>query len=117
MDTSQIIIETDQRMIRVVLEELLYITTVKNQDHVLQFITKNKTYYSRGVLKNYINKNYPTLFRCHRSTIVNLQAIREINKSEKKIYFINDEKNCHFSKRKGASLSIQWKKLLLHNQK
>lgn len=112
MNESQIIIKVEKKVIRVFLDDLFYITTVRNQEHFLYFVTKNEAYYSRGVLKKYTEKEYPTLFRCHRSTIVNLQAINEINKHDKKIHFIHNQESCHFSKRKRKELINRWENLI-----
>lgn len=109
MEHSKIIIDIGMSSIGLSLNELFYITTVKNQDHLLCFITDNENYYSRGILKNYEDQS-SSLFRCHRSTIVNLQTIREIDRAEKKIYFTSEkEKSCIFSRRKLSSLTSQWK--------
>lgn len=111
MEQAKIIIDIGMSSVGIALNELFYITTVKKQDHLLCFITENKNYYSKGILKNYEDQA-STLFRCHRSTIVNLQTIREIDRAEKKIYFtIEKETSCIFSRRKLNSLTSQWRHL------
>jgi two-component system response regulator AgrA len=114
MEQSQIIIDLGMKSIRISLNELLYVTTVKKQDHLLCFITRNESYYYRGILSYYDNDRYPTFFRCHRSIIVNLKAIKKIDRSQKKIHFIDTTKSCMISRRKLSTLIKHWKHYCRH---
>lgn len=110
MDKVYIILNIGNKSFKLSISELLYITTVKKQEHLLCFITQNETYYCRGSLKDYEKKSYPTLFRCHRSAIVNLQAVKEVDRTKKRVYFTNEkENNCIVSRRKLSQLIAQWK--------
>ncbi|MBP2099620.1 two-component system response regulator AgrA [Enterococcus rivorum] len=114
MRTAYIILNIGNKFIKLSLNKLLYISTVKKKEHLLCFVTQNETYYCKGSLKDYEKKSYPSLFRCHRSVIVNLQVIKEIDRTKKRIYFTDEkENNCIVSRRKLSELIVQWKFLAL----
>ncbi|GCF95664.1 hypothetical protein NRIC_35550 [Enterococcus florum] len=91
-----IIINTQQRQIQISSEELLYIKTIPNKTHKLCFITIDNEYLCRGDLCQF-ESAYTYLYRCHRSLLVNLKAIKEINKGKKQIIFKESSmKSCFF---------------------
>lgn len=112
---SSIFIESDKGAEIILATDLLYITIDANKEHNLCFVTKKEKYYSKGDLNSFENSRFTWLFRCHRSFIVNLLTIREVNKYERLIYFLNDESNnsCPFSRRKHLPLLDSLKKLSL----
>ncbi len=82
----------------IAMNELLYITTEK-KDHKLKIVTETDNYSISGTL-SLIEKKHPTLFRCRRNVLVNLYAIKEIDKNTRTIKFIQDDAfNCQVSRR------------------
>ena len=115
---APIILETKKGTIIIQAADLLYITVDTTKDHSLCFVTKSEKYYCTGDLNNYEDAYQNWLFRCHRSFIVNLLTIREINKYERRVYFLDDSfnNNCPFSRRKYAPLKQSLKDILLTEQ-
>lgn len=115
---TSIFLETKKGTVVIQATELLYITIDPTKNHTLCFVTKEEKHYSSGDLSDFEEANQNWLFRCHRSFIVNLYMIREINKYERNIYFLEDSanNNCPFSRRKYAPLKDSLKKFLLAEQ-
>ena len=70
-------IKQNKLFLRINFKNILYLKS----DHIyLEIVTVNdKKYTVRGSLNNYINKLGPNFFRSHRSCIVNLDYLQEIN--------------------------------------
>ncbi|MBO0454213.1 LytTR family DNA-binding domain-containing protein [Candidatus Enterococcus murrayae] len=115
---APIILETKTGTIIIQATELLYITVDDTKDHSLCFVTKKGTHYCTGDLNNYEDADQNWLFRCHRSFVVNLLTIREINKYERRVYFLDDSSNnnCPFSRRKYVPLKQSLKEILFTEQ-
>ncbi|MGE7920346.1 LytR/AlgR family response regulator transcription factor [Viridibacillus sp. NPDC093762] len=71
-------------------ENIYYLETSENF-HKVRLFEKNGVYEFYGKLKE-IEHIHPTFFRCHRSFIVNLQHVFQINKKEKYIELVNGAK-------------------------
>lgn len=112
---TSIYVESDKGIEVISAEDLLYIAVDTTKDHFLRFITRQKTYCGRGTLNDFENNDWQTLFRCHRSVIVNLLNIKEINKYERCVYFLDDALNntCPFSRRKYLPLRESLKDYLM----
>lgn len=108
MTKKEIIIETNKKSVKLSSDDILYITTNKEKDHMLSFITEQSTFHCRGVLDDFEYRMRPIFFRSHRSILVNLTKIREINRATKKIYFTNHI-TCSFSRRNLSPLLQAWK--------
>ncbi|QZO10871.1 LytTR family DNA-binding domain-containing protein [Enterococcus raffinosus] len=115
---TSIVLESKKGTVIIQAAELLYITVDAAKDHSLCFITKNEKHYCKGDLNDFEDSNWNWLFRCHRSFIVNLLSIKEINKYERRVYFLDDHSNssCPFSRRKYAPLKDSLKNFLLTEQ-
>lgn len=115
---TSIFLETKKGPVVIQAAELLYITVDSTRDHTLCFVTKEEKHYSTGDLNDFEESNRSWLFRCHRSFIVNLHMIREINKYERNIYFLEDcsNNNCPFSRRKYVPLKDSLKNFILTEQ-
>lgn len=104
------LIQSNGKTIYLPLDKLLYITTDKKVERLLHFVTNGKTYPCYGSLRTYEKETPNILFRCHRSILVNLTMIQEIDKKNKQIHFIDtEEKYCIYSRRKQKELLIQWR--------
>lgn len=112
---TSIYVETDKSVEVLSVEDLLYIAVDTTRDHFLCFTTRDKKYYGRGTLNDFEGKEWRWFFRCHRSVVVNLFNIKEINKYDRCVYFSNDEGNntCPFSRRKYLPLRESLKEYLL----
>ncbi|WP_223556606.1 MULTISPECIES: LytR/AlgR family response regulator transcription factor [Lysinibacillus] len=71
-------------------ENIYYFETSENV-HKVRLFEKNGVYEFYGKLKE-IEHIHPTFFRCHKSCIVNLQHVIQINKKEKYIELVNGAK-------------------------
>lgn len=104
------LIQSNGKTIHLPLDKLLYITTDQNVERLLHFVTNDKTYPCYGSLRTYEKETPSQLFRCHRSILVNLKLIQEIDKKNKQIRFIDSEgKCCIYSRRKQKELLTKWK--------
>jgi len=104
------LIQSHGKAIHLPIDKLLYITTDKKVEHLLHFVTKDRTYPCYGSLKTYEKQTTHHLFRCHRSTLVNLKMIQEIDMKNNQIHFIDSEDKCYiYSRRKQKELLIQWR--------
>ncbi|WP_461197705.1 LytR/AlgR family response regulator transcription factor [Enterococcus sp. N249-2] len=90
-------IETTQASFQVPFSEIYFFETSDNT-HKITLVLKNKQIEFYGFLKD-IEKKDVRLFRCHRSYIVNLENIVEINKVDNFAIF-PDETKCYVSRRK-----------------
>ena len=115
---TSIFLETKKGPVVIQATELLYITIDPAKNHTLCFVTKEEKHYASGDLNDFEDTSQSWLFRCHRSFIVNLYMIREINKYDRNIYFLEDHSNnsCPFSRRKYATLKDSLKDFLLAEQ-
>lgn len=68
-------------------EDILYFETSDNT-HKIRLLEKNGVYEFYGKLKD-IEQINPTFFRCHKSYIINLQHVSQINKTAKKVEMVN----------------------------
>lgn len=71
-------------------EHIYYFETSENV-HKVRLFEKNGVYEFYGKLKE-IEDIHPTFFRCHKSYVVNLQHVVQINKKEKSIEMVNGAK-------------------------
>ncbi|MFT8909024.1 MAG: LytTR family DNA-binding domain-containing protein [Lentilactobacillus diolivorans] len=108
---EKILVENEKEAIAVSIDDLLYITTTK-QVHYLKLVTLNGNFILRGTLMDFENK-YSNLVRCHRQAVVNIQAIKEIDKQSRQIYFFtNTTETCPISRRIYKKLHADWRKLI-----
>src|SRR5690606_19242172 len=68
-------------------ENIYYFETSENF-HKIRLYEKNGAYDFYGKLKD-IEQMHPTFFRCHKSCVINLQHVVEINKKEKYVTLAN----------------------------
>ena len=97
--TNDIFIKTDGRIVRIPVDDLLYIETVG--DYVM-FFTNDGKYMVHSTLKRIDEKlNHPQLLKVHRSYIINLSKVVDI------------EDNTIVINKKVIPVSRQYKPLLL----
>lgn len=70
-------------------DQIIFFTT-SERIHKIQLYTLNGIYEFYGKIKEIENLN-KNLYRCHKSYIINLQHIQEINKKERTLKMINGE--------------------------
>lgn len=100
MQKDYVVLEKKSRHIRLPMSDILYITTAEGQPHQLEFVTPTKEIRIYGTLSE-IEEKYTSFIRCHRKCIVNTMNIKEVDKRNKRIYFVNNEaqKSCPVSRR------------------
>lgn len=87
--------------IQVEIDDILYFEN-DSDPHQLNMVTYNSRQKISGKIST-IEDKYPSLFRCHRSCIVNVNNIRTLNTQTHTVHFNNGE-FCKVSKRKWSTL-------------
>ena len=73
------------------LDDVLYIQTVLGTPSTLELHAKHETTTFPGNLKE-VTSRYPTLFRCHRSFLLNPLHVHKLNASGRFVYMDNQDK-------------------------
>ncbi|MDT2661135.1 LytTR family DNA-binding domain-containing protein [Enterococcus hulanensis] len=106
------IFENKFTSIRFLFNDLLYVTSVS--PHKLVLCTKSKEIYCYGSLKDIQNLNN-RIIRCHQSYLINIQNVKKIDKSNRRL-ILENEIHIPISKKMYATVSESWKKYYdLHN--
>ncbi|MGM7634407.1 LytR/AlgR family response regulator transcription factor [Bacillus sp. Hm123] len=85
--------------------EEIYFFATSSQVHKIELHTKNGHYEFYGKLKE-LESLDSRFYRCHKSYIINLQHVREINKKERTLTMINGE-TCYISFRALRGLQVK----------
>lgn len=73
------------------LNEIIYIQTIPEKSSMLEFHVKSESVPFSGNLKD-LTLKYPTLFRCHKSILLNPLHVISVNTSERFAYMDNHDK-------------------------
>lgn len=88
----------NSQVFAVPLDDVLYIQTVADDPGNLELHSQNEIATFHNTL-NHLESKYPSLFRCHKSILVNPKHIKRFNPSERYIYMDNGEQiNVSFRK-------------------
>lgn len=102
-----VLIDNQKETILVPFSELLYIQTTENS-HKLKIVTLKNSHYIYSSLDK-LEVEYPTLIRCHRTTLVNPKAIKGIDKKKRAIiFFESPQETCNISRRVYQNLRLSW---------
>lgn len=101
-----VVLDKKNRQIRLSIDDILYIRTLQDHPHQLEWVTNIGIYTIYGSLGMYEIKLNHTFIRCHRAYLVNIRNIREVDKQSRIIYFLNspNEYNCPISRRQYKSV-------------
>lgn len=106
-----IITEKKSTDVKVNLEDIYYITTIKDKPRVLKIVMEDKVYETYGSLKHIEKLANLNFCRCHRQYLVNLFHIKALDKGANKIIFKNKKiEPIVYSRRQLRNLEISWKK-------
>lgn len=89
--------ERDHQILEIPFAKILYFETF-SQQHKLALITTNQRIELYAKLSE-IEKKDPRLFRCHKSTVVNIENIVDIDRTLNQLKMVGGA-TCYFSKRK-----------------
>lgn len=84
------IVKTKQKTFKLLINDIIYICTTEVA-HQIKIVSFNHTYYVYGTLNHFENRG-ETFIKCNRSCVVNLSHISSIEKSTRKVEFLNDSK-------------------------
>lgn len=73
------------------LNEIIYIQTISGKTRALELHLESETIHFSGSLKD-LTLKYPTLFRCHKSILLNPLHVVSLNTSERFAYMDNHER-------------------------
>lgn len=73
------------------LNEIIYIQTISGKTRALELHLESETIHFSGSLKD-LTLKYPTLFRCHKSILLNPLHVVSLNTSERFAYMDNRER-------------------------
>lgn len=99
------------RFFSITMDDLIMLYTKKDIPGRIFVIAKNQLAEFNGSL-NTFEKNYPNLFRCNRSYLVNLDNVSSYDSKTRELFFV-DESSCEVSFRKNKELI----KLMSHKEK
>ncbi|GEP25267.1 LytTR family transcriptional regulator DNA-binding domain-containing protein [Lentilactobacillus diolivorans] len=109
MEEKTILLNNKNSSQLIQMNKLLFVTT-SIHDHYLDFITKDETLISQGTLRELENK-YSELIRCHRHILVNINAIKSIDKKYHRIYFWESQNiHCNISRRQYIKVYSAWER-------
>jgi two-component system response regulator AgrA len=102
-----VLIDNQKETVWIPFGELLYIQTTENS-HKLKIVTLKNSHYIYSSLDK-LEMEYPTLIRCHRTTLVNPKAIKGIDKKKRTIiFFESPTETCSISRRIYQNLRLSW---------
>jgi len=96
-------IRSGNRDYSIELDNIIYVESI-NQKLVVHTKTRNVEFF--GYLKDMIhelNKNGENFYRCHRSYIININQVKEVNYKESYVIMLNDEK-CFISRQQKGEM-------------
>ncbi|KIV55924.1 hypothetical protein AM501_26540 [Aneurinibacillus migulanus] len=94
-DTQRITIETDESIINVKYEDVLFFET-SSSPHKIKLHERNRQIEFYGTLKELEKQLDDRFYRCHKAYIVNVNNIKEIDKLKRAVHMINGE-TCYVS--------------------
>lgn len=106
MSSNKLVIKTNKNIRKLKISDLLFISTNPKSDHSLILETKNESIIISGNIYHY--EQYHNLIKCHKSYIVNLSNIKNIDKSSRTISFVNSNKKCPLSRRLLSNIINKW---------
>ncbi|GKT04674.1 LytTR family DNA-binding domain-containing protein [Furfurilactobacillus entadae] len=89
MSKTHLAFHMEGKYIEVRIDEVVLLQTVPNHPGMLKLNCLNKTYVFKGLLNTYAQK-YPTLFRCHKSYLINPDYIKLLDTNLRVIKLAND---------------------------
>ncbi|MCL1935364.1 MAG: LytTR family DNA-binding domain-containing protein [Defluviitaleaceae bacterium] len=96
----------DERIINLKLEDIFYFAKIKNSPHMIKVISEKSKFEFRGNLKETLLCLNNDFYRCHKSYIVNLKKIKEINKGLYCVVMDNDKHICVSKRRFSEFLRV-----------
>ncbi|HEM4697781.1 TPA: LytTR family transcriptional regulator DNA-binding domain-containing protein [Streptococcus suis] len=108
---NHIIVSENNRLVKVMFQDIFYIRTDETNPRILKIFTGNHIYQKYGRLKDIETEACLTFTRCHKKFLVNLGKVVSIDKKERMLIFSNNIEGIECSRRNFKKVEQIWKSI------